>query len=83
MLDITVDVDDIVLVVWRDAYFDFKLEDQADPVRDDYQVTTMGWVLSIGPRFLSIAQEKLPEGEGWRGVTHLPLQGLLHVRKLA
>lgn len=82
MVDITVDVGDIVLVLWRDAYFDFKLEDTSG-IKEDYMASTVGWVLAIGPKFLSIAQERLPEDDGWRGVTHLPLEGVLAIEVLA
>ena len=29
--------------------------------------------MSDGPRFVSLAQEILPDGEGFRAVTHIPL----------
>jgi len=61
----------LVLVTWRDAWFDF---DQAadDDERPDYLVRTVGFVVREGPRFVSIAQELLPEGDGFRAVTHIP-----------
>jgi hypothetical protein len=62
----------LALVIWRDAFFDF---DQADPedVRPDYLVHTVGFVLAQGPKFISLAQEILPDGDGFRAVTHIPL----------
>jgi hypothetical protein len=62
----------MVLVIWRDAFFDF---DQADPddVRPDYLVHTVGFLLAEGPKFVSLAQEVLPDGDGFRAVTHIPL----------
>jgi hypothetical protein len=62
----------MVLVIWRDAFFDF---DQADPedVRPDYLVHTVGFLLTEGPKFVSLAQEVLPDGDGFRAVTHIPL----------
>src|SRR4029079_3599590 len=51
----------MVLVIWRDAFFDF---DQADPddIRPDYLVHTVGFLLAQGPKFVSLAQEVLPDG---------------------
>jgi hypothetical protein len=62
----------LVLVIWRDAFFDF---DQSDPddVRPDYLVHTVGFLLTQGPKFISLAQEVLPDGDGYRAVTHIPL----------
>lgn len=62
----------LVLVAWHDAFFDF---DQAGPddFRPDYLVRTVGFLIGDGPRFLSIAQEVLPDGDGFRAVTHIPV----------
>jgi hypothetical protein len=62
----------LVLVIWRDAFFDF---DQSDPddIRPDYLVHTVGFLLAQGPKFVSLAQEVLPDGDGYRAVTHIPL----------
>lgn len=62
----------LVLVVWRDAWFDFD-EPEPENVRSDYMVTTVGFLVRRGPRFLSIAQEILPDGDGYRAVTHIPV----------
>ena len=61
----------LVLVTWRDAWFDF---DEPDPeeARADYLVTTVGFLVRQGPRFVSVAQEVLPDGDGFRAVTHIP-----------
>ena len=61
----------LVLVTWRDAWFDF---DQAldEDERPDYLVRTVGFVVREGPRFVSIAQEVLPDDDGFRAVTHIP-----------
>jgi hypothetical protein len=61
----------LVLVTWHDAFFDF---DQAAPedCRPDYLVRTVGYLVHEGPRFVSIAQEILPDGDGFRAVTHIP-----------
>lgn len=57
-----------VLVTWRDA-FEY---DQPEP-REDYLVLTVGFVVEDGPLFLSIAQEVLPDEDGHRAITHIPL----------
>jgi hypothetical protein len=62
----------LVLVVWRDAWFDFDQKDEEES-RSDYLVHTVGFLLSDGPRFVSLAQEVLPDGDGYRAVTHIPL----------
>jgi hypothetical protein len=61
-----------VLIVWRDAFFDFDQSD-AEDVRPDYLVHTVGFLVAEGPRFVSLAQEILPDGDGFRAVTHIPL----------
>jgi hypothetical protein len=61
----------LVLVRWRDAWFDFD-QGEADEERADYLVTTVGFVVREGPRFISVAQEILPDGDGFRAVTHIP-----------
>jgi hypothetical protein len=62
----------LVIVTWHDAWFDF---DQPDPedARSDYLVTTVGFLVRHGPGFVSVAQESLPDGEGFRAVTHIPM----------
>ncbi len=68
------DVDDLqplVMVTWRDAYFDFD-QQGADDSRADYLVHTVGFLLSDGAKFISLAQEVLPDGDGYRAVTHIP-----------
>lgn len=62
----------LVLVTWRDAWFDFDEPDPED-VRSDYLVRTVGYLVRRGPRFVSVAQEILPDGDGFRAVTHIPV----------
>jgi hypothetical protein len=71
----------LVVVIWRDAFFDF---DQAnvDDVRPDYLVHTTGFLLAEGPTFVSLAQEVLPDGDGYRAVTHIPLSIVHRVVRL-
>jgi hypothetical protein len=62
----------LVLVEWHDAWFDF---DQAGPedCRPDYLVRTVGFLVGETPRIVSLAQEILPDGDGFRAVTHIPV----------
>ena len=62
----------LAMVEWHDAWFDLDLE-SPDGCRQDYLVHTIGFLVSEGPRFVSLAQEVLPDGEGLRAVTHIPL----------
>lgn len=62
----------LVLVTWRDAWFDFDAADPED-TRPDYLVHTVGFLVREGPRFVSIAQEILPDDDGFRAVTHIPV----------
>ena len=61
----------LVLVRWHDAWFD---ADQGDPEewRTDYLVQTVGFLVRQDPDIVSVAQEVLPEGDGFRAVTHIP-----------
>jgi hypothetical protein len=61
----------LVLVTWRDAWFDFD-EPNPEDARADYLVTTVGFLVRQGSRFVSVAQEVLPDGDGFRAVTHIP-----------
>ncbi len=62
----------LVLVTWRDAWFDFDEPDPQD-ARADYLVSTVGFLVRRGPNFVSVAQEVLPDGDGFRAVTHIPV----------
>jgi hypothetical protein len=72
---------DLVLVEWHDAWFD---SEQAGPedCRPDYLVRTVGFLVGEGPAFLSIAHEVLPEDDGFRAVTHIPLAIVERVTRL-
>jgi hypothetical protein len=61
----------LVLVRWQDAWFDADQQDEED-WRDDYLVQTVGFVVRQEPDLVSVAQEVLPEGDGYRAVTHIP-----------
>jgi hypothetical protein len=60
---------DAIRVLWRDAYFDF---DGDGASRDDYLVTSLGFLVEVGESFLTIAAEVLPDGDGYRAITHIP-----------
>ena len=62
----------LAMVEWHDAWFDLDQEGP-DDCRQDYLVRTVGFLVGEGPRFVSLAQELLPDGEGLRAVTHIPL----------
>ena len=72
----------LVLVIWRDAFFDFDQADEEE-TRPDYLVHTVGFLLGQGPKFVSVAQEVLPDGEGYRAVTHIPLSIVEHILRLS
>ena len=61
----------LVLINWHDAWFD---ADQGDPEewRSDYLVQTVGFLVRQDPDIVSVAQEVLPDGDGFRAVTHIP-----------
>jgi hypothetical protein len=58
-------------VIWRDAFFDFD-QKSSDDSRSDYLVHTVGFLVAEGQAFISLAQEVLPDDEGFRAVTHIP-----------
>ena len=70
-----------VLVIWRDAFFDFDQAD-AEDIRPDYLVHTVGFLVAEGPRFVSLAQEILPDGDGFRAVTHIPMSIVERIERL-
>jgi hypothetical protein len=61
----------IVLVTWQDAWADSEQHERAE-WRSDYLVRTTGFLVRDEPDLLSIAQEILPEEDGFRAVTHIP-----------
>lgn len=63
----------LTMVEWQDAWFAFE-QASADDAASEYLVRTVGFLVREGPRFVSLAQEVLPEGEGFRAVTHIPLR---------
>lgn len=72
----------LVVVEWHDAWFDLD-QVSAEDCRSDYTVRTIGFLLRNGPEFLSLAQEVLPEGEGFRAVTHIPIAIVERVQHLS
>jgi hypothetical protein len=61
----------IVLVTWQDAWADSEQHERAE-WRSDYLVRTTGFLVRDEPEVVSIAQEILPEQDGFRAVTHIP-----------
>jgi hypothetical protein len=72
----------LVIIRWRDAYFDFDAN-EAERSRDDYIVTTVGHLIGQDALFVSLAAEVLPDGDGFRAVTHIPLVAIVEQRTLA
>jgi hypothetical protein len=61
----------LVLVKWRDAWFDPE-QLGAEDWRADYPVQTVGFLVRNDGVVVSVAQEVLPDGDGYRAVTHIP-----------
>lgn len=67
---------DLLRVTWTDAHFDFD-----NPAyRKKYVVKSVGWVTRTDAYFLSLAQERTPDGH--RGVTHIPVENIKKVVNL-
>jgi len=71
----------MVLVEWHDAWFD---PDQADrsEFRQDYLVRTIGFLIDEGPNVITVAHEVLPDGDGFRAVTHIPVPIVRRIHRL-
>ena len=61
----------VVMVLWHDAWADSEQHERAE-WRSDYLVRTTGFLVREEPDVVSIAQEILPEEDGFRAVTHIP-----------
>lgn len=70
----------LVAVVWTDAWFDLELG-SLDEAREDYAVRTVGFLLRDGG-VVTLAQEVLPDGDGFRAVTHIPRGMVLSIDPL-
>jgi hypothetical protein len=71
----------IVQVEWHDAWFDLDEPAPTDR-RVAYPVRTVGYLIGDGPSVLSVAQEVLPDGEGFRAVTHIPSPIVVRIVRL-
>lgn len=60
----------LVVVTWHDAWFDLEL-DHLEDAGEHYLVRTVGYLIRSGS-VVSLAQEVLPDGDGYRAVTHIP-----------
>jgi hypothetical protein len=72
----------IVMVLWHDAWADSEQHDRVE-WRSDYLVRTTGFLVREESDVVSIAQEILPEDDGFRGVTHIPrrmIEDLMRLR---
>lgn len=72
---------ELVEVTWRDANFAWEAAD-ATALAEEYLVKTVGWLLADGPVFLRVAAEVLPAGDGYRGITSVPVENVLGIRVL-
>lgn len=61
----------LVLIEWQDAWFEQETGSLED-APEEYLVRTVGFLIRTGGRVVSVAQELLPDGDGYRAVTHIP-----------
>jgi hypothetical protein len=61
----------LVVIHWLDAWYDPDEQKQED-WREEYPIKTVGYLVRDEGHVVSIAQEVLPDGEGFRAVTHIP-----------
>lgn len=61
----------VVQVIWRDAFHEFDVNALED-MRDEYLVYTTGFLVDDGQTWVTLAQEILPNGDGYRGVSRIP-----------
>lgn len=61
----------LVVVHWLDAWYDPD-EQSPEDWREEYPIQTVGFLVRDEAGIVSIAQEVLPDGEGFRAVTHIP-----------
>jgi hypothetical protein len=59
----------LVVVRWHDAWFDFEVPGR---FRTQYPVQTVGFLIREDDEVVSVAQELLPSGDGFRAITHIP-----------
>jgi hypothetical protein len=69
----------LVLVRWRDAWFDF--EASIGEWLETYEVHTVGFLVRDDGNVISLAQESLQSGD-WRAITHIPKACVLEIVKL-
>jgi len=71
----------LVVVHWLDAWYD-PGEQTSEDWRDEYEIRTVGYLVREEAGVISIAQEVLPDGEGFRSVTHVPRPMVLRIERL-
>lgn len=67
---------EIVAITWTDAVFSLEEPD----TREEYLVTTVGYLLSGGARFVRVAGESTPDG--YRAITDIPNEVIRDTRTL-
>jgi hypothetical protein len=70
----------VVVVLWRDAFYDYEVR---DGMRAEFLVRTVGYLIDGDGPFVHLASEILPEGDGYRGVTHVPTHAIHALMVLA
>lgn len=63
-------VGQLVRVLWYDAWFDLEYGEE-EKKRVQYPVETVGFLVADGD-VVSVAQDRLPNNDGWQAVTHIP-----------
>ena len=63
------------LVRWRDANYSFN-DDFADDEDSDYIIELVGWTKEVG-RWLRVESEHLPDEDGARCVTRIPIENVV------
>lgn len=64
------------IIEWRDAFHDAEQTSPED-WRADYIVRTVGWILREDELFVHLAAEVLPDNDGYRGTSHIPVPMIL------
>lgn len=71
----------LILVTWLDAWSDAELA-KPDEARGEYPVRTVGFLVRDRTDVLSLAAEILPDGDGYRALTHIPRSLVISLLRL-
>jgi hypothetical protein len=67
---------EMVAVTWTDAWFDL---DPPAEHREEFPVTTVGFLIEQNEKWISVAAEQLPDN-AWRAITHIPVGVIRTIR---